>query len=290
MTRLSVKALTLITLVFGISSQAAKADVDLTDGIRAFICEGKTLVLEETDESWVTSSGIELSNTINGWRWDADGSVYLSEREPREWVVELLSPKGYRKSECIDITASTAEVISVIKSRLNENIEKIETETVAAKEQVNKLRQKTSKLSLQNSELENKLVVALAEKNDLTNKLSAYQSEVAVLNSKITAELIAPNIKTCWNINSLTPLAFKKSVIVAFTLLEGGKPLVSTIRLKTPESGTDSVSEEVFETARRAIIRCGARGFLMPDRVASSVDVSLKFYPKVFSITAVPWR
>jgi hypothetical protein len=111
-----------------------------------------------------------------------------------------------------------------------------------------------------------------------------------VLNSKITAELIAPNIKACWNISSLTPLSLKTSVIVAFTLLEDGKPLISTIRLKTPESGTDKASEEVFETARRAIIRCGSRGFPMPDRVASSIDVSLKFYPKVASITAVPWR
>ena len=49
MTRLSVKALTLTTLVFGISSQTAKADVDLTDGIRAFVCDGVALVFEETD-------------------------------------------------------------------------------------------------------------------------------------------------------------------------------------------------------------------------------------------------
>jgi hypothetical protein len=49
MTRLSVKALTLTVLMFSISSQAAEADVDLTDGIRAFVCDGVALVLEETD-------------------------------------------------------------------------------------------------------------------------------------------------------------------------------------------------------------------------------------------------
>ena len=49
MTRLSVKALTLTTLVFGISSQVAEAYVDLTDGIRAFVCDGVALVLEETE-------------------------------------------------------------------------------------------------------------------------------------------------------------------------------------------------------------------------------------------------
>jgi hypothetical protein len=32
-------------LILGISSQAAKADVDLTDGIRAFICEDETVSL-----------------------------------------------------------------------------------------------------------------------------------------------------------------------------------------------------------------------------------------------------
>lgn len=45
MTRLSIKALTLTVLMFGISSQAAKADVDLTDGIRALICERKAVSL-----------------------------------------------------------------------------------------------------------------------------------------------------------------------------------------------------------------------------------------------------
>ena len=41
MTRLSVKALTLTVLMFGISSQAATAVVDLNDGTRALICESK---------------------------------------------------------------------------------------------------------------------------------------------------------------------------------------------------------------------------------------------------------
>ena len=70
MIRRSLKALTLIALVFGISSQAAKADVDLTDGIRAFICEGETLVLEETDEGWLmpTEPTAEIVRTKNGWR------------------------------------------------------------------------------------------------------------------------------------------------------------------------------------------------------------------------------
>jgi hypothetical protein len=52
MTRLSVKALTLTVLMFSISSQAAEADVDLTDGIRAFVCDGVALVFEETDAGW----------------------------------------------------------------------------------------------------------------------------------------------------------------------------------------------------------------------------------------------
>ena len=45
MTRLSVKALTLTVLMLGISSQAAKTDVDLNDGIRALICESKAIYL-----------------------------------------------------------------------------------------------------------------------------------------------------------------------------------------------------------------------------------------------------
>lgn len=285
MTRLSIKALTLIAFVFGISSQAAKADVSLTDGIRAFVCDGETLVLEKTDAGWVSSSVLGLSSTSDGWRWDADGSVYLSERKSGEWVLETLTSKGYQKTDCIDITASTAQVVDVTKSRISDNISKIVAENTAAKQQIAKQYKKLNKLSKHNADLGNQLEAALFSKNNLEIELKKFQSGVSELASKITAELIAPNVQQCWNVGSLSPLALSASVTVAFALTKDGKPFVSTISLKKSEAKTDEIAQEIFKSARRAIIRCGSQGFPMPDRVSEVTNVSIRFDAKLRKVS-----
>ena len=294
MTRLSVKALTLTVLILGISSQAAKADVDLTDGIRAFICEGETFVLEEKKEGWFSSSGLELSNTSDGWRWlENDGSVYLSERKPSEWVVEQLSPKGYRKSECIDITASTAEVVSVTKSRINENIGKIEAENdvnkqlivaanlenFAAKKRINQLKNDFYRLNIKNIAAKERIAQLSKTAATLSKENVKLKSQLPL--SEKVAIALSPAVQQCWNVGSLSSLALETTVVVALSLTQDGKPLVSSIRLVSSEGGTSASVKQAFETARRAIIRCGARGFDLPsDEYDQWKDLEMTFDPK----------
>ena len=77
-----------------------------------------------------------------------------------------------------------------------------------------------------------------------------------------TASEIAP----CWNVGALSTEAMKTNVTIAFEI-KGGRPVPDTIRYVTgskPES--DPVMRESFEAARRAVLRCGARGFSsLPD-------------------------
>ena len=216
----------------------------------------------------------------------------MSERNLGEWVIEVLSSKGYQQDECIDITASTAEVVSIIKSQLNENISEIEAENGAAKQQIaeqyeriNVLSGQINVLSGQKAELGNQLEAALSSKNDLENELAQFKSGVAMLASQIAAELIAPHVQMCWNISSLSPLALEASVTVAFSLTKDGKPFGSTIILESSEAGTDEGAQEVFESARRAIIRCGFKGFPMPESAGNFTNVSINFDAKLMKVS-----
>ena len=75
------------------------------------------------------------------------------------------------------------------------------------------------------------------------------------------AKGIAASIAKCWNIGSLSTDALRVSLVVSFTVDARLKPNVATIRLEVSENGNALAVQEAFDAARRAIIRCGARGY-----------------------------
>jgi hypothetical protein len=288
MIRLSLKSLTLIALVFGISSQAVKADVDLTDGIRAFICDGNTLALQETEEGWAFASGFPLSKTSEGWRWENDGSAYLSERKSGEWVLEVLSPQGYQKSECVDITDGVAHVIEVVKPKLNNNIlaviaELAEVKTELARAKANSLRppqrhparaEPMAQEQSASSKIDDFLDGALRQ---VTETPRAPNGTLLSAGEK---DALGVSVQDCWHVGSLSSLALETTVVVAVSLMLDGKPVVSSIRQVGSEGGTSASAKQAFETARRAIIRCGARGFKLPiSKYDQWKDLEMTFNP-----------
>jgi hypothetical protein len=271
MIRLSLKSLTLIALVFGISSQAVKADVDLTDGIRAFICDGNTLALQETEEGWAFASGFPLSKTSEGWRWENDGSAYLSERKSGEWVLEVLSPQGYQKSECVDITDGVAHVIEVVKPKLNDNIQAVMAELAEVKTELARAEQNNLSLTRLNSSIKSRVA-------ELRKQLSLPSNPPLSVGEKMALRVA---VQDCWNVGSLSSLALETTVVVAVSLTQDGKPVMSSIRQVSSEGGTSASVSQAFETARRAIIRCGARGFQLPnDKYDQWKDIELTFSPE----------
>ena len=271
MIRRSLKALTLIALVFGISSQAAKADVDLTDGIRAFICDGNTLALQETEEGWAFASGFPLSKTSDGWRWENDGSAYLSERKSGEWVLEVLSPQGYQKSECVDITDGVAHVIEVVKPKLNNNISAVMAELTEVKTELARAKKNNLSLTRLNSSIKSRVA-------ELRKQLGLSSNPPLSVGEK---EALSVAVQQCWNVGSLSSLALETTVVVAVSLTQDGKPIVSSIRQVGSEGGTSASVKQAFEIARRAIIRCGARGFQLPrDKYDQWKDIRLTFNPE----------
>ena len=88
-------------------------------------------------------------------------------------------------------------------------------------------------------------------------------------------------VQQCWNVGSLSSVALETTVVVAVSLSQDGKPVTSSIRQIGSEGGTAASVKQAFETARRAIIRCGARGFQLPgDKYEQWKDIEMTFNPE----------
>jgi len=72
------------------------------------------------------------------------------------------------------------------------------------------------------------------------------------------------DVGRCWNTGSLSTQAMESKVVVRFELSREGKPDIGSIRMTGFEGGTQAGAKQAYETARRAIIRCGANGFNLP--------------------------
>lgn len=84
--------------------------------------------------------------------------------------------------------------------------------------------------------------------------------------SEAERQLFAASVGKCWNAGALTGAALTREVTVALNLRPDGTPDTASIRRIAPASGGMPGVAEAYEAARRAIIRCGAAGFDLPDR------------------------
>ena len=287
----SIKRLVLVILTLGITTPALLAETALTDGIRAFICNGEAVVLKETGANWFLTDGndsFKIQKKGNGWNWEKNGSVYLSEVGRREWLIEILSSDGYSKSDCTDITESVAEVIEVVKPKLNENISTIIADLASVKEQMLLLNMLNASLALKNTELQEQMVRP-KKKTLVDDALAEALGQAGVAPSAPSGPPLTAGetgtlrvaVKKCWEVGSLSSTALETTVVVAVSLARDGKPLTSSIRQIGSEGGTAASVEQAFATARRAIIRCGSSGFKLPsDKYDQWKDIEMTFNPE----------
>ncbi len=88
------------------------------------------------------------------------------------------------------------------------------------------------------------------------------------------------NILQCWNVGSLSSEALRTTITVAFSISEDGRPDGASLRMIGSEGGSEEAARQTFESARRAIIRCGANGLKLPmDKYDQWSDVELTFNP-----------
>ena len=92
-------------------------------------------------------------------------------------------------------------------------------------------------------------------------------------------------VETCWNTGALSNDALKTTVTVGMTVAQNGVPDAASIRMIGFEGGTDASARQAYEAARRAIIRCGARGFkLPPEKYEQWRTIEMTFDPEKMRI------
>ena len=92
-------------------------------------------------------------------------------------------------------------------------------------------------------------------------------------------------VSSCWNVGALSSEALQTIVVVTVDMQEDGRPMAGSIRLLSHSGGSDAAARQAFETARRAIIRCGARGFPLPaEKYAQWRQIEMTFNPEAMRI------
>ncbi len=88
-------------------------------------------------------------------------------------------------------------------------------------------------------------------------------------------------VQGCWNVGSLSTEALRTTVVVGVTMARDGKPDTGSIRMLGHEGGSDSAARQAYEAARRAIIRCGSRGYDLPaEKYAQWAEIEMTFNPE----------
>jgi hypothetical protein len=108
----------------------------------------------------------------------------------------------------------------------------------------------------------------------------AIASAVADANATQTAQPAAPSgpaltqgvrdgfriaVQACWNVGALSTEALGTTVVVAFDMGRDGVPVGSSLRLLEFSGGSETAAQQAYEAARRAVIRCGANGYDLPE-------------------------
>lgn len=92
------------------------------------------------------------------------------------------------------------------------------------------------------------------------------------------AEAMRLAIGRCWNVASLSPEALQVQVTVGVDLDADGRPLADSVHLIWPKGDDDMDAQHMYETARRAILRCGKDGLPLPaDRQGVAQRLELTF-------------
>lgn len=92
-------------------------------------------------------------------------------------------------------------------------------------------------------------------------------------------------VSSCWNTGSLSSAALRVTVVVGLQMAESGKPLSNTLRLVSSTGGDSDAITQAYEAARRAILRCGTKGYDLPqEKYGQWREIEMTFNPEKMRI------
>lgn len=132
------------------------------------------------------------------------------------------------------------------------------------------------------------LAAALAEAQDAPEPAATSQQDDIPMGPPMTLaekETLRVTVSSCWNTGSLSSAALRVTVVVGVQMAETGKPVSGSIRLITSEGGSGDAVTQAYEAARRAILRCGAKGYDLPqEKFGQWRDIEMTFNPEKMRI------
>ena len=89
------------------------------------------------------------------------------------------------------------------------------------------------------------------------------------------------SVSNCWNVGSLSTDALQVTVTIGFSVKRDTRPENGSIHLVSATGGSESSINKAYEAGRRAIIRCGSKGFPLPDdKYEQWRDIEITFNPE----------
>lgn len=88
-------------------------------------------------------------------------------------------------------------------------------------------------------------------------------------------------VSACWNVGSLSTAALQTTVVISVNMNPNGTPVIETIRQVSASGGSDADARRVFDSARRAIILCGSKGYSLPaEKFSQWQTIEMTFDPR----------
>lgn len=132
------------------------------------------------------------------------------------------------------------------------------------------------------------LAAALAEAEAVDEALASVQEPQIPLGPPMTLaeqESLRVAVSSCWNTGSLSSAALRVTVVVGLQMAETGKPITSSLRLVSSTGGDGDAVTQAYEAARRAILRCGTKGYDLPqEKFGQWRDIEMTFNPEKMRI------
>lgn len=159
----------------------------------------------------------------------------------------------------------------------------VEEEVAAATETVQEPAEEATEDAATEDAVAAALAEALAEEAATEDVAAAATASDLPVGPPMTAgeqDALRVAVQQCWNVGALSMEALRTTVTVAVSVGQDGVPDAGSITLVQSNGDSDTATRQAFEAARRAIIRCGARGFpLPPEKYEQWRNMELVFDP-----------
>ncbi|MCY4304328.1 MAG: energy transducer TonB [Aestuariivita sp.] len=122
---------------------------------------------------------------------------------------------------------------------------------------------------------------AIADVMISSSNSNAQQSQPGSQLSSHEQEAFRLEVGHCWNVGSLSTEALQTKIVVSVLMRQDTTPIEESIKLQSYSGGTRNAADKAFGVARRAIIRCGKKGYNLPvEKYETWREIEIEFNPE----------